>query len=277
MTLDFHTHGKLAKYLPFSKEYTDWLMNEALSAGLDAICLTEHFNTQGFDEVYAYIQEHSEREGDSFIYNGLRIFPGMETDIKEGGHILSIGQMDAIRELNRKLEANRKKDSFLPFDSLMSLFAQYPVLVGAAHPFREGGNIPGLPEKSLEHLDFIDLNGKDIAEDRERTEKLTYEFARRTGKPVVAGSDTHQALQYGCIKTVFEKNFSTFSAMKEEIQKGAYSIQVHSEVSFKVAAAGLLKRSLKEIDALGGDYIAVLLNRNGGESPAVLAAKSRIA
>ena len=128
MTLDFHTHGKLAKYLPFSKEYTDWLMSEALSAGLDAICLTEHFNTQGFDEVYAYIQDHSDRDGDSFIFNGLRIFPGMETDIKEGGHILSIGPMDAIRELNRKIEANKKKDSFLPFDSLMNLFAQYPVL-----------------------------------------------------------------------------------------------------------------------------------------------------
>ena len=159
------------------------------------------------------------------------------------------------------------------------------VQIGAANYsnsgyFREAQELFGsrpLSEKSLDHFDFIDLNGKDIAEDRERTEKLTYEFARRTGKPVVAGSDTHQALQYGCIKTVFEKNFSTFSAMKEEIQKGAYSIQVHSEASFKVAAAGLLKRSLKEIDALGGDYIAVLLNRNGGESPAVLAAKSRIA
>ena len=25
MKIDFHTHGKLAKKLPFSKEYTDWL------------------------------------------------------------------------------------------------------------------------------------------------------------------------------------------------------------------------------------------------------------
>ena len=45
MYIDFHTHGKLAKKLPFSKEYTDWLLREAKEAGLDAICLTEHFNT----------------------------------------------------------------------------------------------------------------------------------------------------------------------------------------------------------------------------------------
>ena len=48
MKIDFHTHGKLAKKLPFSKEYTDWLFREAQKSGLDALCLTEHFNTLGF-------------------------------------------------------------------------------------------------------------------------------------------------------------------------------------------------------------------------------------
>ena len=43
--VDFHTHGKLAKYLPFSVNYTNWLLQEAKGTGLDAICLTEHFNT----------------------------------------------------------------------------------------------------------------------------------------------------------------------------------------------------------------------------------------
>ena len=55
MDVDVHTHGKLAKYLPFSVEYTRWLLGEAKSAGLDAICLTEHFNTLQFDELYRYI------------------------------------------------------------------------------------------------------------------------------------------------------------------------------------------------------------------------------
>ena len=29
MYIDFHTHGKLAKRLPFSTAYTDWLFGEA--------------------------------------------------------------------------------------------------------------------------------------------------------------------------------------------------------------------------------------------------------
>lgn len=32
MYLDFHTHGKLAKKLPFSTAYTDWLFGEAKGA-----------------------------------------------------------------------------------------------------------------------------------------------------------------------------------------------------------------------------------------------------
>ena len=120
MRLDFHTHGKLAKKLPFSTAYTDWLFGEARAAGLDALCLTEHFNTLQFAELYGYLASVSRRVGDTLeLGNGLRVFPGMETDVAEGGHILSIGPLEAILELNRRLEPNKEKGSFLPFARLM--------------------------------------------------------------------------------------------------------------------------------------------------------------
>ena len=65
MKIDFHTHGKLAKKLPFSKVYTNWLFGEAKKAGLDALCLTEHLNTLQFDELYGYLSTRSTREGDA--------------------------------------------------------------------------------------------------------------------------------------------------------------------------------------------------------------------
>ena len=84
MHMDFHTHGKLAKRLPFSTAYTDWLFGEAKGAGLDALCLTEHFNTLQFDQVYGYLLDKYDREGDTLVTEqGLRIFAGMETDIAE--------------------------------------------------------------------------------------------------------------------------------------------------------------------------------------------------
>ena len=275
MYMDFHTHGKLAKYLPFSTEYTDWLLREARRAGLDAICLTEHFNTQQFDTLYGYIEARGEKSGDAYVFEdagGLKVFPGMETDIAEGGHVLCVGPMESIRELNRRLEPHKAKDRFLPAEKLFELFAEYPVLVGAGHPFRDGGHIPDLPPELLMRFDFLDLNGKDIAEDRQRTEELTFGLGQRLGKPVVAGSDTHQAVQYGCIRTCFEHDFASFDALARETKAGRYSICVHPDAEVKLRTAGLLKRALKEVHALGGDYVSVLLSR-GGESPAVLAAK----
>ena len=149
MKLDFHTHGKLAKRLPFSTTYTDWLFGEAKDAGLSALCLTEHFNTLQFDELYAYLAGKSRREGDALVLeNGLRVFPGMETDIAEGGHILSIGPLEAILELNQRLAPYKQPGAFLPFAKLRDLFDQYPVVVGGAHPTGRGDTSPSCRRNS---------------------------------------------------------------------------------------------------------------------------------
>ena len=259
MRLDFHTHGKLAKKLPFSTAYTDWLFGEARRAGLDTLCLTEHFNTLQFADVYGYIASVSQRTGDALeLENGLRIFPGMETDVAEGGHILSIGPLETILELNRRLEPHKEKGNFLPFAQLMDLFEEYPVVVGCGHPFRAPGHVPELPEEQLRRLKFLDLNGKDLALDQARTERLTYALGRRLDIPVVSGSDTHQAVQYGCVTTVFERQVGSISALKDEMDAGRYEIQLSNSAAAQVRTASLLKCSLKEIHALGGDYVSIL-------------------
>lgn len=259
MRIDFHTHGKLAKQLPFSTVYTDWLFAQAKSAGLDAICLTEHFNTLQFEELYRYIASVSRRAGDCLeLENGLRIFPGMETDVAECGHILSVGPLEAILELNRRLAPYKAKGNFLPFAQLMDLFDQYPVTVGCGHPFRAPGHVPEQPVEQLKRLSFLDLNGKDIALDRARTERLTYALAEKLELPVISGSDTHQAVQYGCVTTVFERDVDTVPALYGEMTAGRYAIDISDIAPFQVRTACLLKRSLKEIHALGGDYVAIL-------------------
>ena len=262
MYMDFHTHGKLAKYLPFSTEYTDWLLREARRAGLDAICLTEHFNTQQFDTLYGYVEARGEKNGDAYVFEdagGLRVFPGMETDIAEGGHVLCVGPMEAIREMNRRLEPHKAKDRFLPAAQLLELFAEYPVLVGAGHPFRDGGHIPDLPPELLMRFDFLDLNGKDLAADYEGMSLRMKELSKVLQKPLTAGSDTHQAFQYGCVYNVFDQTVRTVEGLSSQIQAGHYRIETSDTLEFQVETAGTLKRSLKAIHALGGDYLEVLL------------------
>lgn len=97
------------------------------------------------------------------------------------------------------------------------------------------------------------VNNKDYAINNTRKLSNTYNI------PVVAGSDTHQALQYGCTWTNFEEDINTFSKLKREIELENYKIQVSQSINSQVKSAGLLKKALKEIHSLGGDYVQILL------------------
>ena len=88
--------------------------------------------------------------------------------------------------------------------------------------------------------------------------RLTYALGKELEIPVVSGSDTHQAVQYGCVTTVFERDVDTVPALYGEMTAGRYAIDLSDTAAFQVRTACLLKRSLKEIHALGGDYVAIL-------------------
>ena len=143
----------------------------------------------------------------------------------------------------------------------MDLFDQYPVAGGRRPPLPRRRDIsPSCPVEQLARLDFLDLNGKDLATGpRSSTEQLHLRaWAASSGIPVVSGSDTHQAVQYGCVWTEFQRECSTAAELLEEMQAGRYTITVSESAAEKVKNASLLKRALKEIHALGGDYVAVL-------------------
>ena len=258
MKIDFHTHGKLSKNVPFSPIYTKKLFVKAKEAGLDALCLTEHFNTLGYQEIVHYLMEHYERDGDSLIVEGIRVFIGMEIDIKEKGHILVIGIPEEMILLNNELDPYKEKDSFLSIKELESRLSNYTVLWGGAHPFREGSQIPSLPEEILRRMDFMDLNGKDYAIYGKVVEEQVLDFARDLGLPVLAGSDTHQSFQYGCLWNRFGHELNSVKALKETIREGDYSREILDYIAFKVETASTLKRALKALHAVGADYVAVL-------------------
>lgn len=58
-----------------------------------------------------------------------------------------------------------------------------------------------------------------MALNREETEEKTYALAEQLRLPVVGGSDTHQAIQYGCIRTWMEKEVSEISDLWKEMQE----------------------------------------------------------
>ncbi len=260
MKIDFHTHGKLAKKLPFSADYISYMFQAARKSGLDALCLTEHFNTDGFEELCEFLYKTYPQTGDAFSAEGILVFPGMEVDIAEAGHILVLGKAEDILHMNRELAPYKAERHFLPFSALMETAASYQVVTGAAHPFRKGSNIPALPDQELKRLDFIDLNGKDYATAGERAKNEVLALAQRLGLPVVAGSDTHCFLQFGCVWNEMPE-CSTILQLAAHLREGSIKATVSDNAAYIVNAAGLLKNAQKNIHALGGDYLSILIKQ----------------
>ena len=56
-----------------------------------------------------------------------------------------------------------------------------------------------------------------------------------------------------------QHQISTLRELHAQMVAGRYHIVLSEEAPFRVRTATLLKRALKEIHALGGDYVQVLL------------------
>lgn len=258
MKIDFHTHGKLAKNLPFSSLYTKQLLIKAKDAGLDAICLTEHFNTVGYDELIKYFLENYPRKGDSILVEGLTVFIGMEIDVVESGHILVVGLPEEMLQLNQELDPYKTKGNFLSFIQLIAILNNYEIIWGAAHPYRVDSQIARLDYELLKKMDFIDLNGKDYAIHGKFMEDKILDFSKTIGVPILAGSDTHQYFQYGCIYNDFNNTYTSIKELKRAISLGDYRYEIKDDIKIKVEAANILKRTLKVLNATGIDYTSVL-------------------
>ena len=248
MKIDLHTHAKLSKASDFSKVYYEEMIREALDNGLDALALTEHFNTRHFEEVYQRLDRMFPYNGEYYDADGLKIFPGMEVDIRETGHILLIGRKEYILETRRQLDGYTEKGSFIPFDDLMDLAEAFPPLKIGAHPFRESTPLHHLTRSQLSRLDAFDLNAKDMYQYGGRSQSRSGStFRADLGKPVTAGSDTHQCLQFGSVYNESQMPCESADELKSAIMQGAYQLHVSDSLPIKVKASVMLKKLMKEI------------------------------
>ena len=246
MKIDFHTHGKLSKKVTFSLEYFKEMLDAAKKNGLDAIALTEHFNTHQFMDVYDTLDKEFPYANDYYDVNGVKVFPGMEVDIQEKGHILFIGGRENIRGLRLKLNSYTEKNHFIPFRTLLEEASEFEFLKIGAHPFRDSTPLHHLERELLMKLDAFDLNGKDLYKQgiQENSERV-FPFAEMLGKPVVGGSDTHQLMQYGVIINELEEECHTISDIQRIIAENRYQIDISPDLNMKVESAQKLKKELK--------------------------------
>ncbi|MEK4670435.1 PHP domain-containing protein [Niallia sp. FSL R7-0271] len=248
MKIDLHTHVKISKKSEFSPDYFTTMLKEARDAGLNAIALTEHFNTQNFLDVYSYLDRHYAYIEDYYEVEGIKIFPGMEVDVKEVGHILIISNRQSIVQMFNKLQSHLEEENFISLAALIDLADSYHAVKIGGHPFRPSTPLTQHDPGQLKRLDALDLNGKDLYSiGIEENSESVYWLADKLDIPVVAGSDTHQFLQYGSVYNHLETDCSTITELKTAIQNRQYSVQISPDLHLRVRSATLAKKLLKQL------------------------------
>ncbi|MBP3040865.1 PHP domain-containing protein [Bacillaceae bacterium Marseille-Q3522] len=243
MFIDFHTHTKLSKNVDFRITYFRRMIKSARKNGLNALALTEHFNTSHFEEIYDTLDQHYPYT-QYYDVDGFKVFTGMEIDIKETGHILFIGHRDDIREIRAQLAGHTEKANFPSFEELFEIAEPFNLLKIGAHPSRNSTPLLHLGDERLQKFDAFDLNGKDVAQQPFTREKIT-ELGQRLKKPVVAGSDSHLPIQFGCVKNQFYDECESIDQIRDCMLSNRYNVIVSDNAAMKVKAARIMKRTIK--------------------------------
>lgn len=245
MNIDLHTHGKLSKKTEFSLDYFLSMTREASENGLQAIALTEHFNTRNFFDMMDQLDASFDYKEDYYEVEGLRVFTGMEVDVCGKGHILIIANRDLIRQLRGDLEKYMEHDSYIPLSSLLDHTEGWPALRIGAHPTRSSTPLTHHDPQLLARLDALDMNAKDLYEAGLETADQVRALADRLMLPVTAGSDSHQPLQFGSVVNRLEQRCETAEELRILIRDGRYELEISPCLHVKVKGAQMMKELLK--------------------------------
>lgn len=260
MRIDLHAHIKLTKKTEFSIDYFKESIHEAAHNGLDAIAMTEHFNTYRFHDIYEALDRHYTYQEDYYDVEGFKVFPGMEVDVQFGGHILVIGSRESILELRSRLEPHTSPDDFVAFSQLLDWCDELSLLRIGAHPHRKSNPLTQHDPATLRRLDCFDLNAKDMYTYGPGMKETVVELAQTIGIPVVAGSDTHHPLQFGSVLNELDSVYTRVADLRACLKEGRYRIEVSACLEPKVKAATLVKKLLKK------SGLAAVNERNGMEN-----------
>lgn len=246
MNIDLHTHGKLSKKTEFSMDYFLSMAREAVDNGLHAVALTEHFNTLRFMDMMERLEDSFDYIGDHYDVEGLKVFTGMEIDVRDRGHILIVANRESICALRRELEPNTVKERFLPLTDLLDMTEDMEALRIGAHPLRESTPLTHHSPELLRRLDALDLNAKDLYQYGLEHEASVRRLADELQLPVTAGSDSHQPLQFGSVMNRLPEACATALELRDCIRAGTYGIEVSPCLPVKVRAAQMMKELLKQ-------------------------------
>ena len=257
LRFDFHVHSMLSKSIPFSLSDLDLMISQAKKRHLDGFALTEHIHAPGYWDTYRQVKgSFVYRRGVYRVNRDFHILNGAEINLGSGGHLIVIGEMDAIQDLDERLdltEGNR------PTLAEVLEIADTSLIFHGAHPFRPEGGIIKSPDYLLKQLCALELNGKDAD-----MEKIVRTAASELGMSLIGGSDAHLWPQVGISITTLPKETVSISSLKKMVTSGLTKAALHPDSSRIADMCSRHKRAMKERMLGKKPTVPVKLYKNKG-------------
>lgn len=208
MLVDLHTHTKPAS--DDSELTPDELIEHSKSAGLDAICFTDHDRFWDDEDIADLSRRHR-----------FPVFSGVELTTEQA-HLLVFGLKKYVFGMHRAPFVRRVVDEAGGF-------------IIVAHPYRRHYLTPEGPEgeryypalnRACESPLFDLVDAVEVVNGRgSPVENLfSQDIARTLNLPGVAGSDAHAIRDIGRCTTLFERQVSNLEELITELKAGRYAV-----------------------------------------------------
>jgi predicted metal-dependent phosphoesterase TrpH len=238
--IDTHSHPKMSKHFAFDPGSVARIVRMALRVGLDGVALTEHFHARGYWDIHNYLEATYPSAGGVFWTHGVALIPGAEVNIREGAHVIVLGEVGEIRRLDRTFPEPLSHGYEPALREFLDVTDDFDVARIGAHMFRPTKELGKFAAVDLRRLHALEVNGKDFG-----TETMLLVQARALGLPIVAGSDAHHWLQLGVRHTTMHTEEITVSAVIKTIKEGLTGYGTSPYTPLRVKAAKSVKNITK--------------------------------
>ena len=208
----------------------------ARRAGLDGLALTEHFHARGYWDIASHLLETYPSERGVFLADGLALIPGAEVNIREGAHVIVLGEVAELRRLDEAFEEPLSRGYEPALREFLDVTDDFELARIGAHMFRRAKELGKFTAADLRRLHALEINGKDFG-----TEIMLLVQARALGLPIVAGSDAHHWLQVGVRHTLVHADELAISTLVKTIKEGLTGFGTGPYTPLRVRAAKSLK------------------------------------
>jgi len=213
--IDTHTHPKISKHFRFEPASVERMVWMARQVGLDGLALTEHFHGRDFWAIYEGVARRYPRERGVFWADGVALVPGAEINVREGAHVIVLGEVGELRRLDHAFPRALSDGYEPPLRELLNATDDLDVARIVAHMFRPTKELGKFAAADLRRLHALEVNGKDFG-----TEVMLLAQARALDLPIVGGSDAHHWLQVGVRHTLVHAEEVSVPTLIKTIREG---------------------------------------------------------